>query len=331
MTIDLSRETDGVYLPKQVSSEIWGLTREGSAVMAASRNINIPGSGIAIPVVVGNAVAQWVGETQPKPVSNHELDTRIMRPYKLAVIEVFSDEFRRDLPGLYRELARQLPQALANKIDATVAGALAVPGSDFNTLADAPVVDLNGANGIDGLLNVATSVSAAGGRVSHYLATPGLRSDLLRAAVTNKWGNPFEQGDSVGHVLGAQVLDLDAASVTAPFTGVAGDFAGSAIIGTVGGIRISRSTEATVGGINLFEQGMFAIRAEIEVGFIVRDINRFARISSGPAGFAAPLAAVEVADEAAGPSEVADEAAGPFTKAAAKSKDLDDGCDNHSR
>jgi hypothetical protein len=48
--------------------------------------------------------------------------------------------------------------------------------------------------------------------------------------------------------------------------GVAGDWT-QAVYGTVEGVQIKLSEEATVGNINLFEQNMVAIRAEIEIGF----------------------------------------------------------------
>ena len=111
--VDISRTTSGVDLPKQVSSEIWATAQEQSAVMAVSRQISLPGSGLSIPVITGDAQAAWVAETAAKPVSRATLGQKVMTPYKLAVIEPFSDEFRRDLPGLYAELARRLPGALA--------------------------------------------------------------------------------------------------------------------------------------------------------------------------------------------------------------------------
>src|SRR5690606_29149633 len=98
---DLKRSTSGVVLPAQVSSEIWASTQETSAVMAVSRQISLPGSGITIPIVTGDSVAGWVAESAEKPVSHATVGSKNMPPYKLAVIETFSMEFRRDLPGLY--------------------------------------------------------------------------------------------------------------------------------------------------------------------------------------------------------------------------------------
>ena len=68
-------------------------------------------------------------------------------------------------------------------------------------------------------------------------------------------------------------------------TGLAGDFANSAIYGTVEGVQVDVTDQATVndGGtqVNLWQRNMFAVRAEIEVGFVVRDVNHFVRITDG--------------------------------------------------
>src|SRR5699024_11388901 len=118
--VDISRGTTGVSLPKELASEIWGNTVENSVVMSATRQIALPGSGVTVHNITGEPAAAWTGETAEKPVDRHTLASKPITPYKLAVIEPFSDEFRRDLPGLYAELARRLPFALARKLDETV-------------------------------------------------------------------------------------------------------------------------------------------------------------------------------------------------------------------
>ena len=54
---DLKRSTSGVVLPAQVSTEIWANTQEQSAVMAVSRQISLPGSGVTIPLITGDSAA----------------------------------------------------------------------------------------------------------------------------------------------------------------------------------------------------------------------------------------------------------------------------------
>ena len=148
---DLKRGTSGVVLPAQVSSEIWASTQQASAVMAVSRQIALPGSGITIPLITGDSVAAWVNESAEKPVSHATLGNKSMTPYKLAVIETFSMEFRRDLP--------RLPGALAKKFDETVLAGTA-PGSGFDVLSGAPSLTVDGTNTYADLAAVFTAATA---------------------------------------------------------------------------------------------------------------------------------------------------------------------------
>lgn len=288
---DLKRTTSGINLPASVSSEIWGAAQEASAVMAASRQIALPGSGISIPIVTGDSAANWVAESAEKPVSHATLGNKTMTPYKLAVIETFSMEFRRDLPALYGELARRLPNALAKKFDETVLGGTA-PGSGFDVLTGAPALTVDGTNTYADLVAVYNAVAAAGGDLSAWLASPSLQGLLLGS--TDTLNRPLFISDAttqgrVGSILGRPVYStrrtLVKSTTVGDDTGVAGDFARSAIYGTVEGVQVDVSDQATVndGGtaINLWQRNMFAIRAEIEVGFIVRDVNHFVRITDG--------------------------------------------------
>lgn len=284
--IDLNRTTEGVALPSEVSSEIWGATIGESAVMSAARQIALPGAGVTIPVITGEPEAGWVNETDEKPVSEHSLDNKQITAYTLAVIEPFSNQFRRDLPGLYNELVRRLPRALGTAFDATVLGDKAAPGDNFDKLTTAPELTVDGTDTYQDLVAVFQAVAAAGGNLSHWLAGATLQGQLL--AATDGFGRPLFTPDAttsnrVGSMLGRPIVSTNALT-TGTTTGIAGDFAGSAVWGSVEGIKIDISKEATItrGGtpINLWQRNMFAVRAEIEVGFRVADINRFARINA---------------------------------------------------
>jgi HK97 family phage major capsid protein len=288
---DLKRTTSGVVLPAQVSQEIWATTQETSAVMAVSRQIALPGSGVSIPIVTGDSVADWVAESAEKPVSHATLGNKTMTPYKLAVIETFSMEFRRDLPALYGELVRRLPGALARKFDSTVLAGTA-PGSGFDVLSGAPSLTVDGTNTYADLAAVFSAVAAAGGNLSHWVASPGFEGLLLSQTATD--GRPLFIPDAtssgrVGSIFGRPVYSTKGALKTSTTVGddtaVAGDFANSAIYGTVEGVQVDISDQATVndGGtqVNLWQRNMFAVRAEIEVGFITRNVNHFVRITDG--------------------------------------------------
>ena len=288
---DIKRTTPGIVLPAAVSSEIWSSTQEASAVMAVSRQIALPGPGITIPIITGDSVADWVAESAEKPVSHSTFGSKVMTPYKLAVIETFSMEFRRDLPALYGELARRLPNALARKFDSTVLAGTA-PGSGFDVLTAAPALTVDGTNTYADLAAVFTAIAAAGGNLSHWLVRPAFEGLLLSSVASD--GRPLFIPDAttsnyVGSIFGRPVYPTKATFTTSTTVGdttaVAGDFAGSAIYGTVEGVQVDLSDQATVNDngtqVNLWQRNMFAIRAEIEVGFITRDVNHFVRITDG--------------------------------------------------
>ena len=89
---------------------------------------------------------------------------------------------------------------------------------------------------------------------------PVMRSMLLFAV-------PMILGAQVRQSKGAYIANTASADAV---VGFAGDWT-QAVYGTVEGVQIAISDQATLtdGGstINLFEQNMFAVRAEIEVGF----------------------------------------------------------------
>lgn len=284
MPTDINRNTTNVVLPEEVSAEIWAKTIEDSAIMQLARKVNIPGPGMKIQTITGEPQADWVGETDAKPVSRHTFGKKDVIPYKLAVIEPFSEEFVRDKQALYRECLNRAPKALARKFDATVLGTTA-PGAGFDTLGAATKVSLTPASGktvYDQVLAADAAISAADGIMTGIGLAPQGKSKVLGA--TDTTGRPlFTAGvtsNSVGDILGAPVYvtkGLYAAGSPATI-GLAGDFE-NAIWGSVEGIKMKMSDQATlVDGedtINLWQQNMVAVLFEIEVAFAVKDIAQY--------------------------------------------------------
>lgn len=258
-----------VALPTAVSADILQKVQEQSAVMQLARSITLPGNGATIPIITGDPDAQWVEETGKKPVSNAGLDKKIMQAYKLAVIETFSMEFRRDLSGLYDALVARLPLALAAKFDATVFGAATVPGENFDTFKSVTAQEI-GTDAYAGLVAADADIAAHGGITNGFVIAPQGKSVLLLAVDGNKrplFINSVAEG-AIPMILGSKTLTSKGAYIagTPNTVGIAGDWT-QAMYGTVEGIQIAISDQATVGKINLWEQNMFAVRAEIEVGF----------------------------------------------------------------
>lgn len=286
MAIDMNRGTQGVALPAEISDEIWSETIESSAVMGAARRIPLPGSGVTLPIITGDAEASWVEETDPIEVSRPTLANKTIRGYKLAVIVPFSNEFKRDLESLYGELVNRLPGSLAKKFDETVSGAHAKPGDLFDQLDTAPALTIAPATAFKDMAAVLAAISAQGRELTHWISNPALHGQLLTA--TDALGRPFFISDpaaqkTVGSVFGAPV-QRTRANLGAGNLGLAGDFANSAVYGTVQGVQVSLSDQATLKdgdqSINLWQQDMFAVKAQIEVGFRVRNTQHFARLRS---------------------------------------------------
>ena len=263
-----------VDLPVDVSREIMQKTQESSAIMRLARQITLPGRGTAINVITSYPEASWVGETSAKPVANPGLATKVMRAYKLAVIVPFSNEFKRDLSSLYDALVERLPGALAKKFDATVFGNGDKPGSDFDNFAAITAQSL-ASDVYQGLVAADTDVALHGGVINGYAISPQLRGILLGACDTTKrplFINNTSEG-AVPMLLGAKTYLSKGAFISGnpSVVGVAGDWT-QAMYGTVEGVKIDYSSDATLDidaehKINLFQQNMFAVRAEIEVGF----------------------------------------------------------------
>ena len=276
MATDINRTTS-ISLPGEVSSEILQKTQESSAVMALARQIKLPGLGVTIPIITGDPEAAWVAETEKKPVKRGTLATKIMQPYTLAVIVPFSNQFRRDVPALYDELVKRLPLALAQKFDATVFGGVTVPGSNFDTLKGCTAQEI-GTNAYSGLVAADADIADHNGILNGWVLSPKGKAVLLNAVDGNKrplFLNSAAEG-AVPMILGSRTLQskgayiADSTSAKKNVVGFAGDWT-QAVYGTVEGVQIAIADQATLddGGtsINLFQQNMFAVRAEIEVGF----------------------------------------------------------------
>lgn len=300
--IDINRGTTGVPLPKEISSEIWAETQEQSAVMALSRRITLPGTGVTIPIITGDAAADWVGETDEKPVSEATVSSKDITPYKVAVIELFSNEFKRDLPGVYAELARRLPGAIAKKFDQTVFGTVA-PGSNFDTLGGASTVALGPhatnvkQNTYAGLVQAYTDIANAGGTLDGWALSSQAKGLLL--GQVDSTGRPLlldsiQGGSAVPQLLGepAHYTKGVHAAGTPNTIGFAGDWS-SAVYGIVEGIKVDVSNQASITNgtievadgveipnvVNLWQRNMFAVLVEAEIGFRVRDVARFRKLT----------------------------------------------------
>lgn len=289
----ISTNRTNITLPAEVSSEIIQKVQEESAIMRLARKIDLPGRGLTIPVISGDPEAAWVDETNVKPTSNPSLSTKNMKGYTLAVIVPFSNQFRRDMKGLYDAIVSRLPGALAKKFDATVFHGSA-PGSGFDVLTGCDAESISTGSPARGIYKTLvacdTGIAVAGFDVNGYALSPQARGVLLEAVDTT--GRPIfinsVADGGIPKLLGQAAYYsrglYDAGNAVSGTSGQSGyvaakddvlGFAGDwthARYGIVEGVNIAISDQATLTisdqAVNLWERNMFAVRAEIEVGFI---------------------------------------------------------------
>jgi HK97 family phage major capsid protein len=282
----INTNRSNIALPTEVSAEIMQKAQENSAVMQLAKKIPLPGRGLTIPVITGDPEAAWVGETNKKPVSNPGITQKIMQGYTMAVIVPFSNQFKRDAKALYDALLERLPLALGQKFDHTVYGGVEAPGSNFDTFAEVTAQSVD-SSVYDALVAADTDIAVHGGILNGYALSPQAKGVLLGAKdTTNRplFINSAAEG-AVPMLLGAKVIYSKASYIagtsgtgsvapvggaTPDVLGVAGDWT-QALYGIVEDVKVSLSDQATLTIdnelVSLFERNMFAVRAEMEVGF----------------------------------------------------------------
>lgn len=281
----VSTNRTNITLPPDVSKEIMQKAADTSVIMQFARKVNLPGRGTAVNVINGDPEAEWVGETAAKPVSNPSIGTKILRPYKLSVIVPFSNEFRRDVASLYDALIERLPGALGKKFDNTVIGGTSKPGDDFDNFASIATRGING-DTYAALVAADGTIAASGGVLDGFALAPQAKTILLGAVDGSKrplFINNVAEG-AIPMVLGARTLVGKGLykSGTPNIVGVAGDWT-QAMWGAVNDVEFRYSSDATIKidaehEINLFQQNMFAVICEIEVGFRA-DTNCFVKLT----------------------------------------------------
>lgn len=295
MASGIATNRTNIELPSEVATQIIQKMQEDSAIMTLAQKIDLPGWGSVIPMITSDPEAEWVSETGVKPVKNPGLSKKIMQGYTLAVIVPFSNQFRRDANALYNACVSRLPRALAKKFDQTVFHGSA-PGSNFDVLGSCTAQSLTG-DPYAGLVAADMDIADHDGSLNAFALSPTGRGVLLSAVDKNDrplFVNSVAEG-AIPMILGQRVFQTKA--VYNEGTGGAEDvigFAGDwtqAMYGVVEGVKIDISDQATLTAgttenpvtINLWQQNMFAVRAEIEVGFVA-DTSVFNKLTAAPTG-----------------------------------------------
>lgn len=287
------------FIKPELAGPIFDEAAKGSAAMSLIRKVPLGASGQAFPVVTSRPTANWTAEGAKKHTTEAGLGLVKMKPEKLTAIAVASQEVIRANPGGYSEtLQALLAEAFARAFDLAVFHNKGGDGngtSPFETTLAATTKTLTlgataGANTYDDIVK-AMSLNLQGTpkkKVTGFAFDTGFEIDLLTTKDTT--GKPlFAEAAYTG-----AVPALRAGSVLGRATymhenvgdgktvGFAGDWT-KAAWGTVGGITMDISTEATVtiNGelVSLYENNLVAVRAEAEYGFTVADKEAFVKIT----------------------------------------------------
>lgn len=291
--VNTNRTTSGVLLPPQVAADIWAGAQEQSTIMQRAQRTELPGEGKTIQIITGDGEAKFVGETERKPNVEPTFGSKTMRAYKIALTESFSDEFRRDKAALFNVLRPRMAGSIAKAFDLAALHGVGAPTGDFDTLASAPAVSINTPGGVyTSLLGALSSVSTAGGDIDAWQLSPQGEIKVLGEVDGNDRPlftvNPQTDG-SIGSLLGRPVYKSrnvyrDAATDT---LGIAGEWS-TAYWGSVEGIKYEEYGGPIFNADGSLkhagrQDNMFSVICEIEVGFIVRDVNRFVRLTGATA------------------------------------------------
>lgn len=287
------------FIKPELAGPIFDEAAKGSAAMSLIRKVPLGASGQAFPVVTSRPTANWTAEGTKKHTTEAGLGLVKMKPEKLTAIAVASQEVIRANPGGYSEtLQALLAEAFARAFDLAVFHNKGGDGngtSPFETTLAATTKTLTlgataGANTYDDIVK-AMALNLQGvpkKKVTGFAFDTGFEIDLLTTKDTT--GKPlFAEAAYTG-----AVPALRAGSVLGRATymhenvgdgktvGFAGDWT-KAAWGTVGGITMDISTEATVtiNGelVSLYENNLVAVRAEAEYGFTVADKEAFVKIT----------------------------------------------------
>ena len=287
------------FIKPELAGPIFDEAAKGSAAMSLMKKVPLGASGQAFPIVTGKPSANWTDEGAKKHTTEASLGLVTMQPKKLTAIAVASQEVIRANPGSYSEtLATLLAEAFARAFDRAVfhnKGGDGTGTGPFGTSLSATTKTVTlggtaGANAYDDLVK-AMGLNLQGTpkkQVNGFAFDTSFEVDLL--TTKDGSGRPLFAEASYdglipalrsGSILGRPSY-LHENVGDDKTVGFAGDWT-KAAWGTVGGITMDVSTEATVtiGGalVSLYEQNLVAIRAEAEYGFALADPAAFVKIS----------------------------------------------------
>jgi HK97 family phage major capsid protein len=296
------------FVPKEIVGPIFEKAQESSLVLRLGEQIPVTYGETVIPVntkrpevgQVGVGTSNAQREGYVKPVSGVAWSSKSFSPIKLATIVTASEEFaRRNPQGLFTQIQTDMAYAIGRGFDLAVfhgkrpdTGGALLGIDPSNVLANTTNALTLGAtdNTYDKLLDAYETV-VADQDFTGWAVDPRLRARLIRdGAEKDSNGNLVAPRDinlqaTSGNILGyraeygkAVAGDLGAATNSGVKV-VGGDFS-QLRFGFADEIRFKISDQATVEGVSMWQTNQIAILIEVTFGWIVGDLDAFAKVST---------------------------------------------------
>ncbi|WP_111891600.1 phage major capsid protein [Acinetobacter sp. MB5] len=214
--------------------------------------------------------AAWVGESQPKPLTNPTFDSVEIKEHKLAAITVYTQELlRRADPAIDQLVLDDLIAASAELVDSTFLGADAgtdvIPAGILNGVTAVPSSGTTAADYEKDLMTLITTFVEANLSTdnAYFLMseTRAMQLALLRDALGNTYFTGMSFSGAARSLLGIPVITSQAVGTKIELVKMS-----EILVAQDGGVDVSYSDQATlVDGTttyNLWQNNEFAIRVE---------------------------------------------------------------------
>lgn len=303
--------SDHGVLPKELVNELFQQVGSESLALrlAGTMPININGATTTYPV--GRPVAGVVGEGEAKPLIKGGFATKSIEPIKVAAIAVNSTEARLANPNSYFDgLQMMMKDALVRAVDLAIfhgkdgISNTIIPGKEYVDQTK-NVVRLGTSTPQEGglqrdLLNGWSSVARRRKAFTGFAADSMLVPDLYGAVDPN--GRPVFQpngvdlSQNVGTLVGLPVVwneeGVSGFVGAVPDTYVrayGGDFKDNIRLGFVEQITYKRTDQATIVDgdktLHLWQQNLEAYLIEAIFGWVIKDVDAFAKYTVAPDAF----------------------------------------------
>jgi HK97 family phage major capsid protein len=265
-----------VTLPREFSNEIITNARNGSVVMQLARQVAASERGTSVPIVDKTYGAWQSARGAVKENQHDEITLKNMDSFTLEKIICIPNQSLSEASALYGAIVNGLALDLGATFDATIFGNVTAPSGNFDTLASVTDVEVTPENAIANLADAIGNIGKAKGTANAIVASSVLESVFLQITSST---TPYVTNGETASFLGRKVAPSgDVYKAGNPEQlGFMGDW-NAALYFISNAIRVRQSQDATVGGVSMFETNQTAFICEIDCGFGVSDLTKFAKL-----------------------------------------------------